>query len=49
MYRLMAWGGIVVLSIGSFVSCLALGTWATVGDVLLLGGCLISAIGFSRT
>ena len=47
MYKLLALGGIGVLSVGSFMSCLGTGSTATMGDVLLLAGCGISAWGFA--
>ncbi|WP_020580665.1 hypothetical protein [Endozoicomonas elysicola] len=46
MYKLLALGGIVVLSVGSFMSCLGAGALATAGDAVLLLGCGISTWGF---
>ena len=46
MYKLLALGGIVVLSVGSFMSCLGAGPIAIAGDVILLSGCGISTWGF---
>lgn len=48
-YRNIAVIGIILMGIGSFMSCLSVNNFAiTFGTILLCGGLVLSIIGFSK-